>query len=112
MSKSPCKNGKKKLSTECRTNKCNTKINLNGECAKKPGPKSPKKLDTKLNETEFYCVKCKHKVRSNVDDICLSKTSNSRYMLKSSCKHCNTTLNKFISMDNLELFKKKYSKCN
>lgn len=104
MSKSPCKNGMKRSSTECRTTPCKTKITLKGECAKKTGPKSPEKLNTKLNESEFYCVKCKHKVKSNPKDIHLSKTSNSRFILKSKCKHCDTTLNKFISTNNLELF--------
>lgn len=113
MSKSPCKNGNKRSSTECRINKCNTKLTLQNECAKKPGPK---KSPTKMIETEFYCVKCKNRVKCKSNNICLVKRHNTKtnvavYMLKSKCTKCDTNLNKIISPAKLDYYQNKYNMC-
>jgi hypothetical protein len=73
---------------------------------------SPKKLV----ENEFYCVKCRHRVKCNKEDMCVKSKLNPRnkvkvHMLKCKCQHCDTSLTKFISADKYETIKNKYGKC-
>ena len=45
--------------------------------------------------SDFYCVKCKHKVNAPV--LGVDQTKNGRSMAKGKCPHCGTNLNKFVS---------------
>lgn len=70
----------------------------------------------KLKENEFYCVKCRDSVKCDKSDICLKSKMNPRNkvkvnMLKCVCRHCGTSLTKFISLDKLEVYKSKYNRC-
>lgn len=109
--KSPCKNGKKRNSDECRKSPCKTKITKDGLCSKKTGPKKSPKKGSPLKQNEFYCVKCRHRVTCDKSDISLKTKLNPRnnvnvHMLKCKCKHCDTTLNKFISAEMYNKLKK------
>lgn len=70
----------------------------------------------KLRKNEFYCVKCRDKVKVDHDDICLKKMKNKRrkngvmYALKSECE-CGTSLHRFVADDDIEKFKKEYGVC-
>lgn len=57
----------------------------------------PKKTPVKKDETvEFYCVKCKAKKEVSLEDTKQVQTKNKRWMLKTSCPDCKTTMCKFI----------------
>lgn len=48
-----------------------------------------------LKANEFYCVKCRAKVKSSSSPK-LAKTKNNRSMLKGSCNKCSTKVCKFV----------------
>lgn len=65
-------------------------------------PRGPKPLKTKLKKNEFYCVKCRNRVKCDSADICVKKIQNRKIgyipALKCHCK-CGTSLTKFIRRD-------------
>jgi hypothetical protein len=76
----------------------------------------PNKLKTQLKENEFYCVKCRKRVKSHEDDICVKIYRNKKIkggvpVLVSSCNKCDTNLNKFIKHDSKKEMIKYYGKC-
>ena len=70
-------------------------------------PRGPKPLTKKLKEDEFYCVKCRKRVKS--PDFTVKKIKNSKrtniHMMKGNCKNCGTNLNKFITKDKFDELK-------
>ena len=65
----------------------------------------------KLKETEFYCVKCKKRCKSNVDDVCVEKLKNGAVALKGSCHKCDCLMYKFVVRSNYDKLLDKYGKC-
>lgn len=63
-------------------------------------PRGPKPLKTKLKKNEFYCVKCRSRVKEHEEDICVKKIKNRKIgsvpALKSYCHKCGTSLTRFI----------------
>lgn len=74
----------------------------------------PKPLKTKLKQQEFYCVKCRKRVKVASDDMGVSVFKNGKTGMKvpalvGDCK-CDTTVVKFIKHDDQVKFTQKYGK--
>jgi hypothetical protein len=74
----------------------------------------PKPLKTKLKQQEFYCVKCRKRVKIASDDMGVSVFKNEKTGMKvpslvGNCK-CDTTVIKFIKHDDQDRFTQKYGK--
>ncbi len=72
----------------------------------------PNPLKTKLKEQEFYCVKCRKRVKVASDDMGVHlfkkvKTRMKVPALVGECK-CDTTVVKFIKHDDQDRFTRKY----
>jgi len=71
----------------------------------------------KMNEKQFYCVKCKKRVTAKADDICVKVYKNYKMpdgkvpTLKAECQACGTNLTKFIKHDSTTKMQQKYGKC-
>ena len=75
----------------------------------------PKPLKTKLNQKEFYCVKCRIRVEIASDDMGVSVFKNGKTGMKvpalvGHCKWCETTVIKFIKHDHQDRLTQKYGK--
>jgi len=55
----------------------------------------------KSDKEQFYCVSCKSHVRKDRADknIYIQQAKNGRWMMRSACGSCNTSLTRFISND-------------
>jgi hypothetical protein len=74
----------------------------------------PAKLRTKLKQEEFYCVKCRKRVKG--DDICIKTFKNKKSFggiptMMASCKKCDTSVYKFIKHSAKDRLTDKYGKC-
>ena len=70
----------------------------------------------KLTLRQFYCVKCRKKVTSSADDICVKKYTNKKrkggvHALRSQCNKCDTNLTKFVKNSQVEKLIEKFGKC-
>ena len=71
----------------------------------------------KLKQQEFYCVKCRKRVKSSPSYMCVKTYKNKRmkggksYALRSFCQKCDTNLTKFISPKEEVQLAKKYGRC-
>ena len=75
----------------------------------------PNPLKTKLKQQEFYCVKCRKRVKIDSDDMGVDIFKNGQTGMKvpalvGECKLCNTTVVKFIKHDDQDRFTQKYGK--
>ena len=67
----------------------------------------------KLAQQEFYCVKCRKKVKLNKDNIYLRTVKNKRTkrdipMLSGSCNKCGTSVHKFVKKSDVPKLAKKF----
>lgn len=74
------------------------------------------KLRSKLKQQEFYCVKCRNRVKINADDICVTTLKNKKVKggvptLIGSCAKCDTDMYKFIKRADKARLTKKFGRC-
>ena len=71
----------------------------------------------KLNQNQFYCVKCNKRVTVKADDICVKIYKNYKMpgakipTHKAECQTCETNMIKFIKHDLTTKMQQKYGKC-
>ena len=76
-----------------------------------------KKLNTKLKQNEFYCVKCCARKTAKTEDICVKKYINDKSSvgykpaLKAYCSKCETPLTKWIKHKDVDRLVDKYGDC-
>ena len=75
-----------------------------------------RKLGSKLTEQEFYCVKCRGRVKVRAEDMCVTVFRNKRMKggspaLRAKCPKCGTNLTKFRKHDAKERLTRKYGRC-
>ena len=67
-----------------------------------------------MNLNEFYCVKCRMKVKILDKNICMTYINNKKIgkmpALKAYCKKCDTNLTKFVKRDEGKKLDKKFNK--
>ena len=72
---------------------------------------------TKLNQNQFYCVKCRKIKTAKADDICVKIYKNYKMSsgkvptLKAECQTCETNMIKFIKHNSTTKMQDKYGKC-
>lgn len=66
---------------------------------------------SKLRQNQFYCVKCRARITSPEDTICVEVFKNDRPALRSYCHRCDTNLTKFIKNDDKDRMVDKYGRC-
>ena len=74
----------------------------------------PNKLNKKLSQNEFYCVKCRKRTKG--EDICVKVLKNKKIKggvpsLVADCVKCETVLYKFIKKNKKDSMIKKFGKC-
>ena len=68
----------------------------------------PGKLKTKLTETEFYCVKCKKRCKSDPSVMCVKTLKNGAVALQGSCNKCDCVMYKFVARSKHDKLAHKY----
>jgi hypothetical protein len=68
-------------------------------------------MTCKLTETEFYCVKCKHRCKSNKSDMCVKTLKNGAVALRGSCNKCDCVMYKFVGRCKQDNLINKYGSC-
>ena len=78
-------------------------------------PRGPKPLKSRLKQNQFYCVKCRKRVTSHPDDICVKNIRNRKTgsipALKSECPKCGTKLFKFSKRKDATKLRSKFGRC-
>ena len=61
-----------------------------------------KERKQKLQDGEFYCVKCRHPVKSILKGISWNEIGSDRLIVKGKCEECGTSLNRFSSKNRFQ----------
>jgi len=72
-------------------------------------------LYNKMNINQFYCVKCRKRVTLKPDDIRIARFNNKKVGRKipamvGNCRSCDTTVCKFIPVDDENKLTEQYGK--
>lgn len=76
--------------------------------------KKPRKLKAPLKVNEFYCVKCRKRVKLPKANMCVKMVHNSKRTVPTligHCEKCDCKLHKFIKNSDVSEMTKKYGAC-